>query len=463
MKTVNKAICTGMVLLLISALAVNAFAAAGGSITVENPKGGQTYTAYRIFDVVYNESKTAYAYTIAADSQWLDVVQSFAGVTLSGPVTDGEGNTFYIVSENDSFSAAAFAKKLLAAAEGKVGVALTQADGKAAASGLPLGYYFVSSTNGALCNLTTTQPDAVIFDKNDVPFEKTADDVSVEVGQRVGFILEGKVPDTTGFETYTYEISDTMSTGLTFNKDVKFYVDGQLLEGNHTVTNTPTEEGATGFTICVDVMQMQALTGKQIKITYSAIVNPDAVSVIQNNDAKLKYSSDPTDSTKYTTIPAEVKLYTAKILIDKYESGNENKKLAGAQFVLMNSGSEFYVYDADTKTVSWTAEQQAATVVTTDTQGVGAFTGLQDGAYTLKEIKAPTGYNLLTDTVGITVAGSDSDETTLTVKAAVANNTGSQLPGTGGIGTTVFYILGGIMLSLSVMIYLIKKRRSARA
>lgn len=463
MKAIRKTIGLLMVLAMVLSLSNTVLAANGGSITVENPKEGETYKAYRIFEVVYNDDRSAYSYTIGSDSLWLPVVQAYTGVTLSEAVTDGDGNTFYIVTKNDNFSAAAFAKALQGAVEGKTGVALTVTNGKAVASGLELGYYFVSSTSGALCNLTTTQPDAVIYDKNDIPFDKTADDISVEVGQTVEFVIEGKVPDTTGFETYIYEVSDTMTSGLTFSKDVQLYVDGTLMTEHYTLTNTPATEGATGFVLTIDVMQLQELTGKQIKVTYSAVVNKNAVSVIQKNKAQLKYSNDPTDSSKYSTIPEEVKLYTAKIVIDKFETGNQEKKLEGAQFVLMNSSSEFYVYDESAETVSWVEDQKDATVVTTDTLGSGSFAGLEDGIYTLKEIKAPAGYNLLTNTIDITIAGSDSDDTTLTVEAEVANNTGSQLPSTGGTGTTIFYILGTVMMMASAIYFYIKKQRCARA
>lgn len=459
MKSIHRIIGLIMALVLTMALATTAFAADGGSITVENPKDGEAYTAYLIFDVAYNEDRSAYSYTISSDSQWLSVVQAYAGVKLSDAVTDGEGNTFYIVTKNDSFSAAAFAKALQSALAGKSGIELPLADGKASVTGLALGYYFVSSTNGALCNLTTTQPDATIYDKNDVPFEKTADDISVEVGQTVNFVLEGKVPDTTGFDTYIYEISDTMSSGLTFGKDVKLYIDGTLMTDNYTLTNTPADEGATGFTLAIDVMQLQDLTGKQIKVTYSAVVNANAVSVIQRNDAKLKYSNDPTDGSKFTTIPDDVKLYTAKIVIDKYETGNEDNKLADAQFVLMNDQSEFYAYDAATETVTWVAEQKDATIITTDGSGSASFIGLENGTYTMKEIKAPAGYNLLTDTIDIIIAGDDSDETKLTVEAEVANSTGSQLPSTGGIGTTIFYTLGITMMAAALILLVARKRR----
>ena len=98
------------------------------------------------------------------------------------------------------------------------------ADGKATATGLDLGYYFVTSTNGALCNLTTTDPAVTIHDKNDMPFKKEVDKTNVDVGQAVTFKITGKVPDYTGFTKYTYLITDTMTNGLTFKDDVKVMV-----------------------------------------------------------------------------------------------------------------------------------------------------------------------------------------------------------------------------------------------
>ena len=204
MKATRKILAAVLAMMLAAALTIPAFAAENGSITVENPRTDETYIAYLIFDVVYNEDQSAYSYTIAADSQWIDTVQSYEGVELSDAVTDGSGNSYHIVTKNDTFSAAGFANILKGAMEGKDGITLTESGGKASATGLALGYYFVAGTNGALCNLTTTQPDATIYDKNDVPFEKTANDVSVEVGQKVEFTLEGKIPDTTGFDTYVF-------------------------------------------------------------------------------------------------------------------------------------------------------------------------------------------------------------------------------------------------------------------
>ena len=276
------------------------------------------------------------------------------------------------------------------------------------------------------------------------------------MGQEVHFELLSKVPDTTGFDTYAYEITDTMSAGLSFSKDVQVYVDSVLQTDNVTISNA---EDGTGFSLILDVMQLQDQTGKQIKVTYSAVVNESAVSVIQENDAQLKYSSDPTDDSKFAVITDAEKLYTAKIVIDKFETENEDKKLANAQFVLMNSDGAFYTYDEETETVGWAAAQQDATVMTTDQNGSAVFLGLEDGVYTLKEIKAPAGYNLLTDTIDITVAGSISDETQLTVTAEVANNTGSRLPSTGGAGTKMFYVIGIMMMTVPAAWVLIRKQR----
>ena len=420
-----------------------------GQITVANPLEGQTYTAYKIFDVSYNDD--AYAYTIASTSEWLTTVQRYTGITLTGPVTDINGNTFYTAAPNANFSAAGFAAALKNAVSGKTGTALTASGTTATATDLPLGYYFVSSTSGALCNLTTTNPDATIRDKNDVPFDKVASDTSVELGQTVTFTITGKVPDTTGFTTYTYQISDTMSDGLTFQKNVAVTI------GGNTVALTPTYTN-TGFTLDIPVMDYNA--GDEIVLTYTAVVNENAISQVEVNSAALRYSNDPTDSTSTTTLTDEEKVYTAKIVIDKID-GADSTKLKDAKFVLLNGDGEFYYWNATSNKVEWVTAQNQATVVNTDANGAGVFIGLEDGVYSLKEVEAPLGYNLLKDPVSVTVNGSDADVTTLTVTAQVTNNTGSTLPETGGPGTTTIYIVGGILVAVTAILLITKKRMAS--
>ena len=462
MKTVARIASLLLALVMVFGLSVTAFAAETGTITVDNPIAGQTYTAYKIFDVTYDEAKSTYAYSIAGNSEWYDVVKDYTGITLTKAASE---NT-YAVTKKDTFSAAAFANVLKAAVTGKTGgITLNVADGKATATGLDLGYYFVTSSTGALCNLTTTNPDATIHDKNDVPFDKVDDKTSVEVGETVSYTITGKVPDTTGFTTYEYTIADTMSAGLTFQKNVAVTVDGVTLDAGKYVLN----QTDNGFTLTIKVMELQEKVGKEIKVTYTAVTNDKAVTVISKNSATLTYSNNPTDSESKTTTPKyEETVYSAKLVIDKYQKDNKSKKLANAKFVLKNDEGKYYKYTAATESaaaqVEWVKNQADATEVTTDTNGAAAFNGLKDGTYKLVETAAPAGYNLLANEVEVTINGADATEvdlSSLTATAKVENSTGTTIPETGGIGTTIFYVAGGLLVLGAVILLITKKRMSS--
>lgn len=298
MKTMKKLTCVMVALVLMLALCVTAFAAGTGSITVDNPKDGVTYTAYKIFDVVYNTDKPAYSYTIAGSSPWYSVVDAYAKTADSHlTLAKAASEDTYIVTTTAGFSAAKFSAALKAAVEGKVGIPLTVADGKATASGLDLGYYLVVGANEALANLTTTNPDVIIHDKNDVPFDKVDDKESVEVGEVVNYTITGKVPDTTGFTEYIYSITDKMSEGLTFNKDVKVEVGGEELATDMYELSYP--ESGVDFQLTIKVMYIQDKVSQPIVVKYTATVNENAIAKISENDAKLVYSNNPTDSKKH--------------------------------------------------------------------------------------------------------------------------------------------------------------------
>ena len=220
---------------------------------------------------------------------------------------------------------------------GYTGYELTKQGNVASVSGLPLGYYFVASSSGALCNLTTTNPEVTIHDKNDMPFEKKADQTDVEVGQTVNYTITGKVPAYTGFTSYTYKVADTMSEGLTFNQNsIKVTVGGVDKTTDCTIGKN-VGENANSFTVTIPVLDKKYTIGAEIKVTYSAVVNKQAVAKISPNEARLTYSNDPITGTTYTTTPTVVNVYTSKIVIDKVEKvaeGTNAKKLAGAEFVL---------------------------------------------------------------------------------------------------------------------------------
>ena len=465
MKSVKRISSLLLALLMILTMSVTTFAAGTtgtkGSITIDNPKADETYTAYKIFDVVYSGDN--YSYTIKDTNEWFDTVQSYAtggtkGLTLT-PVT---GKDIYIVKTENTFSASNFSNVLKAAVSGKHGTDLiVGADGKASATNLPLGYYFVTSTNGALCNLTTTNPDITIHDKTDVPFEKTEDKTNADVGDTVTYTITGKVPEYAGFSSYTYLITDEMSDGLTFNKDVKVTVDS-VDKTADCEKKYDVDEKANKFTVSIPVKDNHYTVGAEIKVTYTATLNENAIANISKNAATLTYSNDPTDSAKKTTTPPqEQKVYSSKIVIDKYEKDNTDKKLSGAEFVLYKedgSNKLYYKWNDTDKKVEWVAVNEAATVKT-DINGAASFDGLADGTYYLEETKAPAGYNPLSAPLTIVVTtGSDTDVSKLTIKEGVANSTGALLPSTGGMGTTFFYVIGGIFVLASVVLLITRKR-----
>lgn len=482
MKHVRKLTSLLLALVMVFALAVTVAAdettgtTGTGSITVDNPIEGQNYTAYKIFNVVYDNADH-YSYTIEGGSEWFHTVETYANTEGSGlTLTPVEGTTTYVVTTTNAFSAPKFAETLNGAVNGKTGKPLAVAGGKATATGLNLGYYFVTSTNGALCNLTTTNPNANIHDKNDMPFGKSDDNkVSAEVGETVNYTITGKVPDHTGFTEYTYLVTDTMSEGLTFNKNVNVTVGGTDVTTSCTCTYD-VDNNANKFTVSIPVKGYTI--GDKILVTYTALVNENAVAKISKNSATLTYSNNPSDSTETDTTPTvEETVYSSKIAIEKVEKLADGatttpKKLEGAKFVLYKEETtgdtkttKYYKWNATDKKVEWIAEKDQADVKKTDVNGEASFDGLADGTYYLVETKAPAGYNQLDKPVKVEVhvgenAGAVTSDTQLTVTATVKNQAGTLLPSTGGMGTTIFYVLGFVLVVGAGVLLVTKKRMS---
>ena len=478
MKCTRKLASLLLALVMVFALATTAFASetvtppTTGTITVANPVANQEYKAYKIFDVVYDAAKEHYSYTIDSTSEWFNTVSAYATEAHGLKLTQVNGGDTYVVTTVNGFSAPDFAAALKKAVSSKTGKELTANGSSVTVDNLPLGYYFVASTSGALCNLTTTNPTVTIHDKNDMPFEKTADATDVEVGQTVTYTITGKVPDYTGFTSYTYKVADTMSKGLTFNQSSITVTVGGVDKTADCTTEKNVGGNANSLTVTIPVLSQKYTIGAEIKVTYSAVVNKNAIAVVSENEAKLIYSNDPTtDETKIITPPV-VKVYSSKIVIDKVEKvaeGTPAKRLKGAEFVLYKevtptgggSATKYYWKWNDTdEKVEWVENRAEATVAKTDMYGYTLFFGLADGTYYLVETKAPAGYNRLEEPVTVTVAGSDADPTSLTVNEKVENSAGTLLPSTGGMGTTVFYVLGAVLVVGAGVLLITKKRMS---
>lgn len=469
MKTMRKLFTVLLALAMTLALAVSAFAADTGSITITNPQGNHTYTAYKIFDVTYTADGVNYSYTISETDAAFSTVKAYADVAANGLTLTPVANTNkYNVSIGTGFSAASFAQYLRTNVGSLgTGTAFTKVDNTMKASGLTLGYYFVSGTSGAVCELDTAK-DIQIRDKNEVPqIEKTVndDDGTVEIGQVLTYHITGKVPSTKGYTEFTYQVTDTMTEGLTFSKNVKVTIGGTDVTAAATITNNE-----NGFVASVNMMNYQDQIDAPVVITYTATVNEKAiVNDKETNTAVLKYSNDPANKDSYKESTVTVDVFSFNIVINKYATGNENTKLEGAKFVLKNNEGKYYKCDAATKAVTWVDDKSAATEVSTDANGAARFDGLQAGTYSLEETVAPAGYNQLTKDITIvldesgsaTIDGAASAPgTDHSLTAGVANSTGTVLPETGGTGTVIFVALGALAVICAGVFLVTNKRMS---
>ena len=320
MKCTRKLASLLLALVMVFALAVTVAAddtgttATTGTITVANPVADRTYTAYKVFDVTYDENGH-YSYTLPVfttdDFSWYSAVRRYSQKSNSGLIehvvgTDdtetGAESIFFTTDEN--FSPADFAAYL----KGRLGVdrptghVLTEkGDGTVSVSGLPLGYYFVASDTGALCNLTTTNPTATIHDKTDMPFKKVVDKTNVDVGQTVTYTITGKVPDYNGFDTYIYEIEDTMSDGLTYLREtLKIKVGGKLVSGGPDFVTIWTQ-AVNGRTDAPNYLKV-ALNVKKFKVGDPILFNDSGrFSVLYNNmKGRILSIQDSTESVYFT-------------------------------------------------------------------------------------------------------------------------------------------------------------------
>ena len=466
MKTMRKLFRVLLALAMTLALAVPAFAAdTTGSITITNPQGDRTYTAYKIFDVTYSGKN--YSYTISGTDAAFNTVKAYADEAANGLKLTAVANTnkYNVSIDAAAFSAASFAQYLKTNVGSLgTGTAFTKDGDTMKASGLALGYYFVSGTSGTVCELATAK-DIEIRDKNEaLQIEKSVDDAdrTVEIGQKLTYTITGKVPSTKGYTKFTYQVTDTMSEGLTFNKDVKVTI------GGTAVTDAAITYNDNGFVASINMMNYQKQIDAPVVITYTATVNENAIQRDkETNTATLKYSNDPADKNSFKESSVEVNVFSFNIVINKYAAGNENTKLAGAKFVLKNNEGKYYKYDA--AKVTWVDAKADATEVITGADGAARFDGLQAGTYYLEETAAPAGYNQLTKDITIVLdkngsatidgaastPGADHSLTT-----GVANSTGTMLPETGGIGTVIFVALGALAVICAGVFLVTNKRMS---
>lgn len=467
-RTFKKLFAALLAAALVLAMAVPAFAvtnATKGSITIDGTVSGETYTIYRMFKLdSYNAESNTYSYTVESD--WEGFFKAGAGgnyITL-----DGQNHpTWTAADENDSTTVAAFAKAALAwAADKKIsGTKETATGGTVTFSNLDLGYYLVDSSLGALCGLNTTNPNATIKEKNGQPtIEKKVknhnndwvDENTAKIGDTVEYKVEIKVAD--GAQKYT--VTDTMSKGLTFNSgSLKVTANGAQTT-NYTLT--PTENG---FTLELPESYVSNLAKDTVIIvTYNATLNKDAVidGDGNTNEVKLSYGN------QQNTVPSKVTTKSYQFDLVKVD-GTTNKLLDGAEFKLYTAkdGGEPIKFVAVEGGYRVANGDETGAVDTIKVNGKVHISGLDKVNYWLDETHAPAGYNKLTERQEVKLSEGSQNatlETGATTWAegnggvVVENHAGTVLPSTGGMGTTLFYVIGGGLMVAAVVLLVTKKR-----
>ncbi|MGN0405786.1 MAG: isopeptide-forming domain-containing fimbrial protein [Bariatricus sp.] len=497
MKNMKK--LASLVLALIMAFAITATAFAEEttySITINNSTEGHIYEAYQIFT---GDLSTKDGEKILSNIVWGSGV-SEAGQTALG---DASAKAETLKTEAD---AKAFAKAVAPYLTTAAGSANTVTDGKYVISGLAAGYYLVKDQDGTLTgdsdayteyivkvveNVTADPKSDVpvvvkkVKDTNDSTGETSdwQDSADYDIGDSVPFQLKATLADNvSSYTTYKVVFHDTLSKGLTYKEDAKVYIDGKETNG-FTVTSTVNADGTTTLTVsCDDVKALGAGNSSVITVEYTATLNNNAVlgSAGNPNEVYLEYSNNPNKSeagnNETGNTPKDVVIvFTYKTIVNKVDG--EGDALTGAAFKL-----EKKIKGVDEAEDSWVLVKE----FTIDEQNPISsfeFAGLDDGTYKLSETKTPAGYNTI-DPIEFTITAEHevlSDNPALTslsgnvttgeitftsnttdgsLSTNVVNKAGSTLPETGGMGTTIFYILGGLLVLFAVVFLVAKKRMS---
>ena len=504
-----------MAMLMTLAMGMTALAAGTHTLTIKPAADGEThvYTAYKVFSgdtstiTVGGSTKK-----VLSNIKWANGVDKTALINELKTVTFGVsvGFTDAMCVSDDATAAAAEFEKLVSEAD-KALLASVIAKNTATSAGtlsgtnaapatistLEDGYYFVKETTASLPDsaysrfMLTLVDESTIDAKSVMPtVEKKinasgsmVDANTASIGDIVKYVVTSAVPDTTGYNKYFFEFTDTMSKGLSYENDMKIYINGTELTDPVKFKITQTTSG-TDTVIKVLIYDMTPYTkGDSVKLEYSAKVNsgvdltingnPNKVSLKYSNNPSYSYTGDPDSEPSGQTPEDKVVTYSTTLEIRKTdETGN---KLTGASFK-----AEKLVGGVWTEILAETA---------VDTEGKIILEGLGEGQYRITETKAPTGYNKITTPITLTigkvmnatdttkldhwtytqdthtnaVTGAEAGANPVVGITTVANKQGITLPSTGGIGTTIFYVVGGILVAAAVILLITRKRMASEA
>lgn len=470
-----------------------------GSITVQNTVSGADYTVYKIFDATIN-GDGGVSYTIPDDVTYDGITEFF--------ILSTNGGKTYVQLKSRVDNAKLF--KWLKNKGEKVGETKEGTGSNLKFDGLDYGYYYIKSNveGGAATMISSATPDAFVQEKNGNPTwgdgSKTTDTETYSIGETINYTVTYKnalnfyTTEADGISTahkiYQYVLNDTMPEAVTLKTELgsfKVYVNDNpvtvgskangsdavvTIDKNNFMVTIPWAETKDPKTNGTEEDFYYDDVPATIKVTYQGVLTSDAALGTISEDAQKNINRAKINPNETTADEGkEHEVYSGKITIDKVEAveeGKTPKKLAGAKFVVIDKASKdaddvkYLKYDGTANggkgAYSWLEKKDAAlaTVYTTDANGAAEISGLAAGTYYLLEIEAPQGYNVLTDAQPVTLKkGVDDDKVDhLLMTAQVANNKGTILPSTGGMGTVAFAVIGLIVMAGAAITLIIKKR-----
>lgn len=499
MKCTRKLASLLLALVMVFALAVTAFAqdVAGtdgtGSITISNAAKGETYTIYKLFDATVSADGSSIAYTGTVPNILKDYFAADENHYISATPEAKEG-------ENMSEGLKTALKAWTATA---TATATAESDGSALNfKGLAFGYYVVTTTQGdMLISVDSTMPSVTIVDKNSSApkdLSKTADSDNVSIGDTVTYTVRFKTSNYYGAgedakEIVFYNIEDTLPDFLSDVKVTSIIVDN---DGNDTTTDDRADVTAqfADKKIVIDWYDEDNSkflhdNGATVTITYTAKVTDNAAIDGTGNTNKVTVTWTTKNGTEPG--PGELKqeetIYTYAIALKKVN--NKGTALPGAVFEFpfyvqtTPDANGAYIYAGTTPGEGLTNQ------ITTPDSGVIVVKGVKSGTYEIKEVTAPAGYNKLTAPVTVkavqtgststhtivyldengNITNTETDKTTkvnvdidniAATAVVVVNKAGTELPSTGGMGTTIFYVLGAVLVVGAGVLLVTKKRMS---
>ena len=475
--------------------------------TTDAKFAGKTVNAYKMFSATVSGDGKAVSYTLT--DGWKEFFKDPTFVTGATDANVNDKANEYVSSltgkEKDLVAFAAKAsnwaqKNNITAATTTVSTDATDGNYSATFTGLDYGYYVVAVPGATLANASGQYATLVSVDRTNVTANIKGDlptvvkkvngesATSAKIGDTLTFTLTSTIPDMSAYDTYTFNFKDTLSKGLTFGQVDSVKVgDTTLTKGTDYTVATSTVSDSTLLTVTMLNFKdkQQTNVGKTITVTYKATLNKDAVVGGHGNvnSATIQYSNKPGIEGTGESEPSKVRVFTYGFTVDKYTGDkydDDATRLAGAEFTLApknGTAMSFVQVTAGSATenavyrVAKDDETGTTTTITTPANGKVVFQGLKNGEYTLTETKAPAGYNKLASALGVKVDGKNdgTDTTNATVTITYNNDNGSNydktasngaipvqnksgvvLPGTGGMGTIAFTVIGVLVIALGV-------------